>query len=569
MINTDSTDSIELEKWARKCSTLLENTKRTYEELGISTDLLPQYAFDGDKPISLVFAGQYSAGKSTILKALTGIDDIVVKEGIATQEAHEYEWHGMTVIDTPGIGTKLRPDHDEISMKAISQADMLVYVVTHNLFDDQIGAEFRKLIIANDKAKETILVVNKMADIGNTDYARSIKTDALRMVTDPYTPEELRTCFVDAESYIDSKIESDEEIADELRGRSNYDELVTTINDFVEERALSVKFTTSLYRILDTIQDTVSKYLPSSGDDDIDAIEESQLRQKSILAKAIKSIEADVKMTYRDACSRIRDVGRELANSLDSYSSQSDADDAFKSAQDSVDKISEDCSHTIEVVIEENLDEFDGEMADFYNSPFTRKLYERISKKDYHDMPVIKKIVESEVLPKGGKAIVNNAGGLNAGLKGLAGYKGAHVHQIVLDVGHFFGHSFKPWETVKITKGINIAGRVIGIAGTVLSLFMQAKEDYDAEKRVKEQRNAREQIRAAYNSVAEELENHFSKALTKLIETKLQPRLNEIDASINNIRVLRAGKSEKCERLLALENNCRTLIKEIHSEESY
>ena len=61
---------------------------------------------------------------------------------------------------------------------------------------------------------------------------------------------------------------------------------------------------------------------------------------------------------------------------------------------------------------------------------------------------------------------------------------------------------------------INIAGRVIGIAGTVLSLFMQAKEDYDAEKRVKEQRNAREQIRAAYNSVAEELENHFSKALT-------------------------------------------------------
>lgn len=561
-----NTDSISLEKWAIKCNELLEYTKRAYRELGISTDSLPQYAYDGGKPISIVFAGQYSAGKSTILKALTGIDDIVVKEGIATQEVHEYEWHGMTVIDTPGIGTKIRPEHDEISMKAISQADMLVYVVTHNLFDDQIGDEFRNLIISNDKAKETILVVNKMADIGNTDDVRTIKRDALRAVTDPYSPEELRTCFVDAESYVDSKTESDEETAVELRERSNYDELVTTINEFVDDRALSVKLTTSLYRILDSIQDTVSEYLPSSGDDDIDALEETQLRQKSILAKVIKSIEADVKTSYRDAGSRIRDVGRELANSLDSYSSQSEADDAFKLAQDSVDRISEECSQAVEVVIEENLNEFDGEMSDFYNSAFTRKLYERISTKDYNDMPLIKKIVESEVLSKGGTAIVNNAGGVNVGLKGLAGYNGANIHQIVLDVGHFFGHSFKPWEAVKITKGINIAGRVIGIAGIVLSLFMQAKEDYDAEKRVKEQREAREQIRAAYNSAAEELENHFSKALTKLIQTRLQPRLNEIDTSINNIRALRAGKSEKCERLLALEGNCRALIKEIHSD---
>lgn len=560
-----ASNSFELVKWSEKSNELLLRVRNVYSELGINPESLPEDTFDGGKKISLVFAGQYSAGKSTILKALTGINDIVVKEGIATQETHEYDWMGMTVIDTPGIGTKLRPDHDEIAMKAISQADMLVYVVTHNLFDDQIGKEFRKLIITNDKAKETILVVNKMAEVGNNIETRRIMTDALRNVTDPYLPESLHICFVDAESYVDSISEEDEEIANDLIERSNYSGLVKTINEFVDERALSVKLTTSLYRILDSIQESVTQFLPSSGDDDIDSFEETQLRQKSILSKTIKKIDADIKAKYRDASSQIRDIGRDLANSLDSYFEQCEVDDAFKNAQNKVDTISQQCSQNIEQAIENNLAEYNIEMEEFYSSPFTQNLYQRMKTKNYNDMPVIKKIVESEVLSNGGKVIINNAGGTQAGLKGLVGFKGTNIHQIVLDIGHFFGHSFKPWEAVKITKGINVAGRVLGVAGTVLSVFMQAKEDYDAEQRVKEQQQARGQIRGAYNSAAEELEKYFSKSLNNLIETKLRPRLEEIDSSINSIRALRTSKSEKCNRLMQIDSDCRKLIGEIHS----
>ncbi len=559
------TDSIALAEWSEKSSKLIAKVRNVYSELGIPADSLPDDAFDKDKRISLVFAGQYSAGKSTILKALTGINDIVVKEGIATQETHEYEWMGMTVIDTPGIGTKLRPDHDEIAMKAISQADILVYVVTYNLFDDQIGSEFRRLIITNDKAKETILVVNKMADNGNsnTDEVRKIKTDALRNVTDPYSPESLHVCFVDAESYIDSKTESDEELAQELRDRSNYTGLVKTLNEFVAERAISVKLTTALYRVLDSIQDSVTQFLPSSGDEDIDGLEETLLRQKGILSKTIKSIESETRATYRDACAQIREVGSKLANSLDSYSSQSEVDDAFRSSQDEVDEIAAKCSEDIESVVNDNLNEYDEEMEEYFNSPFRKKIYQQISEKDYHDMPILKKIVESEALSKGGTAIVNHAGG--AGVKGLGGLKGTDMHQLVVNVGHFFGHSFKPWEAVKITKGINIAGKVLGIAGIVLSMFMQGKEDYDAEQNVKKQRQAREQIRAAYNSAAEELETHCSRSLKELVNQKLMPKLEKINESISQIRELRTGKSEKCDRLMALEADCRALIGQIHS----
>lgn len=559
-------NSISISKWSARCKDLLEKAKEVYTELGISTDKLPDGVFAGDKPISLVFAGQYSSGKSTILKALTGINTIETGVGIKTQEAHSYEWNGLTVIDTPGIGTELRPDHDEISFKAIAQADMLVYIVTHNLFDDLIGKDFRNLIISNDKAKETILIVNKMADVGNTKEIRNIKTEDLRKVTVPYSPEDLRTCFIDAESYIDSTTEKDDEIADELRERSNYTSLVSTINKFVEENALSVRLTTPLYRLLDSIQEEIVQFMPSSGDGDIDAFEETQLRQKSILSKAIKSIEEGVKAKYREAAAEIREVGRGLANSIDTFSSQSEADEAVNSAQRKTDEISEKCSKEIESVIENSLADYEGDMEEFYNDNYTQKVYDRIKQKDFHSLPIIKKIVDNELLSKSSTVILKNSGGTGVGLKGLGGFKGTNVHQLVLDVGHFFGHSFKPWEAIKITKGINIAGRILGVVGAVLSIGMQAKEDYDSEQRVKEQKDAREQVRGAYNMAAESLEQHFSNSLNKFIKSQMHPRLTEINDSIGYIQSLKASKSEKCNNLSVLDKECRALISEIHAE---
>ena len=131
---------------------------------------------------------------------------------------------------------------------------MLVYVVTQELFDDFIGQNFRRLLLEKDKAGEMILIVNKMADIGNTIENRETKLKDLEKVTTPYTPAQLRTVFVDAESYLDSLSESDIEIAEELRERSNYDSLVETLNAFVRDKAISSRMTTVLYRLFEFLQ---------------------------------------------------------------------------------------------------------------------------------------------------------------------------------------------------------------------------------------------------------------------------------------------------------------------------
>ena len=563
-MNNENTISIAV--WTARSKELLQKVSGILKEIGIEKSNLPKSVYESDKPISLVFAGQYSAGKSTILKALTGINTIATGEKITTQESQVYEWNGIRVIDTPGIHTTLRPDHDDISYRTILNSDMLVYVITHELFDSYIGQNFRKLLLDNDKAGEMILIVNKMADVGNTIENQSIKLENLKKVTDPYSPEQLRTCFVDAESYIDSLMEEDIEIAEELRTRSNYDGLVSTINNFVKERSISSRLTTTLYKIYDVLQKAIIQFQPSSGDDDIDALEEHLLQERRILFSTQWRINQQVKIIYKEASTSIRDKGREIANSIYDYSNEEDANNAIETAYNEVEKISATCVDNVISELEKLSSDCKAELDEFYKTDFSKNLRFRLNEKYKEGNPLVERIFKSDVLAQGSNKIVSNTIGTNAAASGLKVFTGSNIHQMVLDIGHFFGHSFKPWEAVKWVKGINVAGKVLGVFGVVFSLGMQVKEDVDADKRQQEMRSNREKLRAGFNDAANELVKHFNKALSEFLENNYQSRISEIDNQITEIRKLRVGKSESCKLLEAAQSECKALISDIHME---
>lgn len=563
-MNNENTISIAV--WTASSKELLQKVSGILEEVGIGKSNLPKSVYESDKPISLVFAGQYSAGKSTILKALTGISTIATGEKITTQESQVYEWNGIRVIDTPGIHTTLRPDHDDISYRTILNSDMLVYVITHELFDSYIGENFRKLLLDNDKAGEMILIVNKMADVGNTIENQSIKLENLKKVTAPYSPEQLRTCFVDAESYIDSLMEEDIEIAEELRTRSNYDGLVSTINYFVKEKSISSRLTTTLYKIYDVLQKAIIQFQPSSGDDDIDALEEHLLQERRILFSTQWRINQQVKIIYEEASTSIRDKGREIANSIYDYSNEEDANNAIEIAYNEVEKISATCVDNVISELEKLSSDCKAELDEFYKTDFSKNLQVRLNEKYKKGNPLVERIFKSDVLTQGSNKIISNTIGTNAADSGLKAFTGSNIHQMVLDIGHFFGHSFKPWEAVKWVKGINVAGKVLGVFGVVFSLGMQVKEDVDADKRQQEMRSNREKLRAGFNDAANELVKHFNKALSEYLENNYQSRISEIDNQITEIRKLRVGKSESCKLLEAAQSECKALISDIHME---
>ena len=94
-------EKLQTQEWGEKTQTILDRARhallesRQREVRDLVAQLPEDLALNQDTPISVAFAGQYSAGKSTILKALTGQQDIVTGAGITTEETRVLEWNGM------------------------------------------------------------------------------------------------------------------------------------------------------------------------------------------------------------------------------------------------------------------------------------------------------------------------------------------------------------------------------------------------------------------------------------------------------------------------------------------
>lgn len=559
---------LRIAEYSEKCNELTRKTKDLLSSAGFESETLEQES----NKIKIVFAGQYSAGKSSILKALTGNKDIAIGPDITTQQIHTYDWNNIEVIDTPGIHTQLRPDHDEISYAAIASADMLVFVITNELFDSYMADHFRKLAIDKDKAGEMILVVNKMdrTSDGNIESQQKIIREDLRRMVEPYTPEQLKLSFLDVESYLDSieEREKDPELADKLAERSGFSKFIDTLNCFVDEKSISSKLTTNLYIIDNLLEKRIKELQPKATDMDIDGLEENFKQQRHLLVEARGRMQQVVNDIYTTAASQIRDIGLDASNLLVEGCKQEDVEAELEKYLDKAEDIIERCQSEASIVLETHLSEIKQELNHIENSEFSRLLKIRLEGK-YNDLPAgIRKILANagSGFQKAGHNILNNAykAGSNGGLQ-LTNFSGGKIHSMVLNVGHNFNYKFKPWQAVKIAKGVAIAGEVLSALGIGVSVFMQIKEDQDEEKNRELLRTNRQKIRGQFNSIANELRDSGKKVIKENIRIPLEKTISEIDKNIQEIRDTRSTRSETCRQLEVLQRECRYLIQEIHS----
>lgn len=505
---------------------------------------------------------------------LTGREDIEIGAGITTQQAHTYIWRdGLEVIDTPGIHTELRPDHDEISYEAIASADMLVFVITNELFDAYIADHFRKLAIDKDKAGEMILVVNKMerATDGNSKSQQDIIREDLRKVLIPYTPEQMRLSFLDAESYLDSIVErqDDAELADELVERSGCDQFVKTLNRFVDEKRIPSKLTTELYLIDEKLEKAIKDLQPKSLDADIDALEESFMQQRHLLIETRGRIQQEVNDIYTSAAAKIRDMGLNAANLLVEGCKQGEVEDALSQAIRQAEDVIEKCQADAAEAIKARLNEIEQKLNVIENSEFSINLKSRLSRK-FDRLPTGIQRILTDAGPgfqKAGQSVLNNAykAGVQGGLK-LTNFSGSTIHQTVLNIGHSIGYKFKPWGAIKFTKGIAIGGQILSVLGVGLTVFMQIKADQDEEQIRIDLKNNRQNIRSQFNDVANKLEDFARQYIKDNVNRPLETSVEAIDGNIRKIRDTRSNRSLACRNMEDLQKECRTLIQDIHSD---
>jgi len=213
--------------------------------------------------LSVAFVGQYSAGKSTIISALTGRRDIHIDADIATDRTSSYDWNGIKLIDTPGLFTD-RKDHDDITYEAIAKADLLVFCLTYMLFDSVTAENFKKLAYEKGYRWKMMLLVNKMSDeAGEEEQKIANYHKSLAEALKPYSLDEFPICFIDAKDYCEGVDEAD----DFMLEVSRFQTFIDALNSFVKRRAALTRFDTPVRIALTSVDDAQLSFTRNSTQD--------------------------------------------------------------------------------------------------------------------------------------------------------------------------------------------------------------------------------------------------------------------------------------------------------------
>ena len=201
--------------------------------------------------LSVAFVGQYSAGKSTMISALTGRRDIAIDSDLTTEKTTGYDWDGIKLIDTPGLFTE-RQDHDDITLDAIAKSDLLVFCLTSMLFDSITVANFKQLAYQKGYRWKMMLVINKMSDEAGDDEQKIANyRQSLAEALYPYSLDEFPICFIDAKDYYEG-IDTKDDFLVEV---SRFATFIDTINSFVKYRGYLTRFDTPIRIVLGCIDE--------------------------------------------------------------------------------------------------------------------------------------------------------------------------------------------------------------------------------------------------------------------------------------------------------------------------
>ncbi|WP_166482568.1 GTPase [Scytonema sp. UIC 10036] len=261
--------------------------------------------------LTVAFIGQYSAGKSTIISALTGRNDIYIDSDIATDKTTHYDWNGIKLIDTPGLWTG-HEDHDEITYDAMEKADLLVFCLTHSLFDSLILDNFKKLAYKNAYAHKMMLVINKMSqEAGEEQQKIASYRDSLEKSLEPHKLEEFPICFIDAKDYYEGIEDNDDYLIEASRFQTFIDEL----NNFVKNRAGLARLDTPIRITSKWVDEAKLKFARSSPEDK--AFFEILTRLSCIVEQNRQRLRTNIKCVVSKTAKDIVKEGNTLANTLD------------------------------------------------------------------------------------------------------------------------------------------------------------------------------------------------------------------------------------------------------------
>lgn len=464
-----------------------------------------------DTPLKVVVTGAYNAGKSTLLKALTG-DDIEIDADVATARTTEYPWRGLLLIDTPGVKAGVENLHDEIAERAVRDADLVLFVVTLAFFDDETVQHFRHVLLDLHRLPQTLVILNKNSQRSVSDDV--CRDELVRALDQPgaSTPEFVRC---DAEDFLIAQEESDPAERSELIDSSRIRVVESAIDRLSKTEGPAGQLLKPFEAVLATVSDARPHLAPT---DDERSMRELLALRRRVLA------ESRIRLRERSEAVLAK-VSREIV---------SEGEALIASVQDGVPR-------------SENVDRFDERCRAAAESlqPLMQAAFDNERDHLEAEARALTGMPQVELLEAGldgfsatetapaaaqGRSPSNLFAsylgeelqrGVRQWLQGAVkegARPGSPAHSLIYKGGKLLGVKFKPWQAVRWAKRLNAATQV----GFVMFDVYQQVRTAGADE-AKEQQAVRS-LRAAVLDVAT--------ALTDEARAELDPIIVEFYASL-------------------------------------
>ena len=530
-------------------------------------DSLQDYKQKG--ALTVAFVGQYSAGKSTIISALTGQRDIHIDADIATDTTTTYDWNGIKVIDTPGLFTD-RADHDEITYDAIAKADLLVLCLTHMLFDTLTVENFKKLAYDKGYRWKIMLLVNKMsAAAGEEDQKIASYRHSLAEALKPNTLTEFPIAFIDAKDYCEGLDEDD----DFLVEISRFDTFIAELNQFVTRRASLVGLDTPVRIVLDCLDEAQLAFARNSNEDTVYLEILSRLSRR--IYQERERLHTKARSIKLEMSAAITTAGSELASAVgepnfEDLNAESEIQirDRYERAGQILETITEEAIQSIHRTVEAEL-QSDLTQAFVAQLRFDGRVEHKGLTGDFD-----KEQLQGQV--KWLQDIGNQVGGkiADSATRGFVGtasdgflrsmdVAGGDLHKGVLAAGKLVGFKFKPWQAVGIAKNIGNAAKFLGPALALVSLAADAytmHKEREAEQKMSE---VRSDITSQFKQIAIDLSQQIDNQLQEF-ETKVYGHLEQkIAEARNQTESAMANSHAETGEILVVRDKLKAVVKQI------